>query len=208
MEELLLRKNPYLFKSKGIDTGIDLVKSLLDAHLSSQEETLFGAFLEGLAIHAAKIVHDGWKSSAIGIDLEFNKSDTRYIISIKSSPDWGNSSQVSKMCDNFKIASRIIRQGDAKVTIKAVNGCCYGRDKKPDKGDYFKYCGQQFWELVSNDSEFYTRIIKPLGHDVQFTQLCIQHATTGFGGGSGSISGSINDLMYSYVISRKTSAVI
>ena len=43
---------------------------------------------------------------------------------------------------------------------------------------------------------------------VQFTQLCIQHATAGFGGGSGSISGSINDLMYSYVISRKTSAVI
>ncbi|MHB8174419.1 MAG: PmeII family type II restriction endonuclease, partial [Nitrospirota bacterium] len=21
-----------------------------------------------------------------------------------------------------------------------MNGCCYGRDNKPDKGDYFKYC--------------------------------------------------------------------
>ncbi len=47
---VLERKNPYLFKAKNILTANDLVRNLLDAYLSSQEETIFGDFLEGLAI--------------------------------------------------------------------------------------------------------------------------------------------------------------
>ncbi|HQI06097.1 MAG TPA: PmeII family type II restriction endonuclease, partial [bacterium] len=43
-------------------------------------------------------------------------------------------------------------------------GCCYGKDAKPDKGDYFKYCGQRFWEFVSGDKDLYIEIIEPLGH--------------------------------------------
>ena len=48
--------------------------------------------------------------------------------------------------------------------IVAVNGCCYGRDNKPDKGEYYKYCGQVFWEFISGDDELYRDIIEPLGH--------------------------------------------
>ena len=44
LRSLLRRKNPYLFKSKNIAVAADLIRSLLDAHLSSQEETLFGDF--------------------------------------------------------------------------------------------------------------------------------------------------------------------
>ncbi len=144
-----------------------MIKSLLDAHLSSQEETLFGDFLEGLAIYVAEQVYNGLKSSATGIDLEFVKDSARYIVSIKSGPNWGNSSQVARMKENFSTAARVIRQGNATTNVVAVNGCCYGRDAKPDKGDYFKYCGQDFWELISNDSEFYTRIVEPLGHQAK-----------------------------------------
>src|SRR3972149_339193 len=50
LRQVLQRKNPYLFKAKNILTAQDLVKTLLDAYLSSQEETIFGDFLEGLAI--------------------------------------------------------------------------------------------------------------------------------------------------------------
>lgn len=45
-----------------------------------------------------------------------------------------------------------------------VNGCCYGRDAKEDKGDYLKCCGQRFWELISGDEALYVKIIEPLGH--------------------------------------------
>jgi hypothetical protein len=50
---ILKRKNPYLFRAKNIRTAEALVKSLFDAYLSSQEETIFGEFLEGLAIFIA-----------------------------------------------------------------------------------------------------------------------------------------------------------
>ena len=101
------RKTSYLFRSKNLVLAQDLVRTLLDAHLSSQ---------------------------------------------------------IKKLEDDFKTARRIVRQGDPKARVVAVNGCCYGRDSRPDKGDYFKYCGQDFWELISGDAEFYKRIIEPLGH--------------------------------------------
>ena len=167
LNSLLRRKNPYLFKSKNLIEVSELIKSLLDAHLSSQEETLFGDFLEGLAVRVAEVVHNGWKSSATGIDLEFSKGGARFIVSIKSGPNWGNSSQITKMRENFGTASKVIRQGNNAINVIAVNGCCYGRDNNPDKKDYFKYCGQEFWELISGDITFYTRIIEPLGHNAK-----------------------------------------
>jgi len=164
LTKILRRKNPYLFKAKNILTAHDLVKTLLDAHLSSQEETIFGDFLEGLAIFINSKVYGGRKSSTEGIDLEYDKDGIRYIVSIKSGPNWGNSSQIKKMQDNFKKAKRVLRTSNSKLQIIAVNGCCYGKDNNPDKGDYFKHCGQQFWELISGNENLYIEIIEPLGH--------------------------------------------
>ena len=164
LKEVLKRKNPYLFKAKNILTSQDLVKSLVDAYLSSQEETIFGDFLEGLAIFINRKAYGGVKSSAEGIDLEFNKENIHYIVTIKSGPNWGNSSQIKRMRDNFLKARRILRTSNSKLHIIAVNGCCYGKDARPDKGDYFKFCGQKFWEFISGDKYLYTNIIKPLGH--------------------------------------------
>ena len=164
LSNILKRKNPYLFKAKNILTAEQLIRTFLDAYLSSQEETIFGDFLEGLAIYINKSVYGGLKSSTEGIDLEFSKNDTRYIVSIKSGPNWGNSSQVKKMRDNFLKATRILRTSNSNLHIIAINGCCYGRDSHPDKGDYFKYCGQKFWEFISGDSQLYQKIIIPLGY--------------------------------------------
>jgi hypothetical protein len=164
LKTILYRKNPYLYKAKNILTFQDLVKNILDAHLSSQEEGLFGEFLEGLAIYICSKVYNGRKSSAEGIDLEFEKDKIKYIVSIKSGPNWGNSSQIKKMKDQFQKAKRTLGTNTAKVNIVAVNGCCYGRDKKPDKGEYLKLCGQSFWEFISGNSNLYKEIIEPLGH--------------------------------------------
>jgi Type II restriction endonuclease EcoO109I len=45
-----------------------------------------------------------------------------------------------------------------------VNGCCYGIDNQPDKGDYYKFCGQRFWDFISGDTDLYLKIIEPLGN--------------------------------------------
>lgn len=167
LTSILQRKNPYLFKAKNILLAQDLVKTLLDAYLSSQEETLFGDFLEGLAIFINGKVYGGWKSTAQGIDLEFDKDGTRFILAIKSGPNWGNSSQIRKMKDDFRKAQQTLRTGNSRLRVTAVNGCCYGRDRRPDKGDYYKYCGQMFWEFISGNPDLYLKIIKPLGYSAR-----------------------------------------
>ncbi len=164
LSKVLQRKNPYLFKAKYVLTAEQIIKGLVDAHISSNEETIFGDWLEGLAIFINNKVYGGRKSGITGIDLEFDNDATRNIVTIKSGPNWGNSSQIAKMVTDFKTAKKTLRTSNSKLTIVAVNGCCYGRDRRPDKGDYFKYCGQQFWEFISGDKELFTEIIEPLGY--------------------------------------------
>ncbi|KAF0140717.1 MAG: cytoplasmic protein [Stygiobacter sp.] len=138
LSKILTRKNPYLFKAKNILTASEFVKNLLDAHLSSQEETIFGDFLEKLAVFVCNKVYGGQKQGAEGFDLDFEKQKVRYLVSIKSGPNWGNSSQINKMIDDFKKAKRILNTNNIKQNIVAVNGCCYGRENQEDKGDYLK----------------------------------------------------------------------
>jgi len=165
LKTVLRRKNPYLFKAKYILTTEELIKGLVDAYISSSEEGIFGDWLEGLAIFINEKVYRGWKSGIEGIDLEFNHEDIRYIVDIKSGPNWGNSSQIKRMINNFQRATKILRTSNSKLHIVPVNGCCYGKDNKPDKrGIYYKYCGQRFWEFISGDENLYTEIIEPLGH--------------------------------------------
>ncbi len=106
--KILRQKNPYLFKAKNVLTAQDLVKGFLDAFLQSQEETLFGDFIEGLAIFVCNQVYGAKKSELTGIDLEFEKNGIIYIVEIKAGWNWGNSSQMSsaksvrKSCGNNK----------------------------------------------------------------------------------------------------------
>lgn len=164
LTEVLKKKNPYLFKAKNINDAHDLVKLLLDAHLSSQEETIFGDFLEKLAIFVCGKVFNGRKSSAEGIDLEFTHDGILYIVSVKSGPNWGNSSQIKRMVENFRQAKRILRTGNSQLNVQAINGCCYGRTSKTDKGDYSKICGQEFWEFISGNDRLFVDIIEPMGY--------------------------------------------
>ncbi len=164
---VLQKINPYLFRAKYLQTAEKIIKGFTDAFISSNEETIFGDWLEGLAIFINQNVYGGWKSGIRGIDLEFNKNDIRYIVAIKSGPNWGNSSQIKKMLLDFSSAKKTLRTSNSNIVIQAINGCCYGREKNADKGDYFKYCGQIFWQFVSNEENFYRSIIKPLGYQAK-----------------------------------------
>ena len=163
LKKVLKRKNPYLFKAKNVLTAEQIIKLLVDAHISSSEEGIFGDWLEGLAIFINKKVYGGRKSGITGIDLEFDNNRKRNIITIKSGPNWGNSSQIKKMKSDFITAKKALRTSNSQMNIVCINGCCYGKDNNPDKGDYFKYCGQRFWEFISGNSNLYTDIIEPLG---------------------------------------------
>lgn len=171
LNKIVKAKNPYLFKAKNIETAGDLAKSILDAFLSSQEETIFGDLMEGLAIHICKQVFGGEKAEQglyRSVDLTFERNNKVYIVGIKSGPNWGNSDQISAMTRNFRIAKRIIKSRAGEKKVIAVNGCMYGRDNNPHKaGGYYKLCGQVFWELVSGDNELYKKIIQPLDKEAK-----------------------------------------
>lgn len=179
LDDVLKRKNPYLFRAKN-QTVIQLVYGIMDAFLSSQEETLFGDFLEGVATFVAATVYGARKPGVDelrGIDLVLSKETATYIIEVKSGPNWGNSSQVQRMLTHFKEAAEILNSQLPDEQIVAVNGCMYGRDRSPlkkgrlkaaGKADeiipYWKLCGQDFWYFISGNKELYTDIIKPLGY--------------------------------------------
>jgi site-specific DNA-methyltransferase (cytosine-N4-specific) len=170
--DILRRKNPYLFKAKNITTSEAFVRSALDAFLSSQEETLFGNLLETLAIYVCGQVYGGTKAeirAMPSIDLVFTKSEVCYVVGIKSGPYWGNNDQIKAMKRNFKLAKDALKARGITAPIVAVNGCIYGKDNQPFKQDpvdpelsYYRYCGQEFWEFISGDPDLYITIIQPL----------------------------------------------
>lgn len=167
LRQLLLRKNPYLFRAKNISLAQDFIESLLTAHLSSSEEEFFGQFLESLAIFISSITRNGLKSERNGIDLEFIADGAYYLVQIKSGPNWGNSSQTRRLAQEFESAKReVMLLGYS--TVRPVLGICYGRAKTSmwkDVAD--KVVGQNFWTLISGRPDLYTEIIEPLGYEAR-----------------------------------------
>lgn len=168
LEELrlakLLTKNPYLFKAKHITTAGELITNLLEAFLSSSEEKLFGDFLEGLAVSIAQQTCAGHKSAAAGVDLEFVYQATHYVVSIKSGPSWGNSSQQDKLEQDLKNAVTRVKQLKKGFNVQPVLGICYGKTKTSYVRGYLKVVGQNFWYLISENKALYTDLIEPIGY--------------------------------------------
>ena len=107
-------------------------------------------------------------------DLIFIKDSKCYVVGIKSGPYWGNSDQINRMKRNFKKARHTLKKEGTRNRIVCVNGCMYGKDNKPYKKDkkdreqnYYKYCGQEFWYLISGNKQLYKDIIKPLDKQVK-----------------------------------------
>ncbi|MGH2538469.1 MAG: PmeII family type II restriction endonuclease, partial [Candidatus Promineifilaceae bacterium] len=160
----LLEKNPYLFRAKNITTAAELIDGLLTAFLSSSEEKLFGDFLEALALFIAERTVGGHKSSAPGIDLEFINRNVHYLVSIKSGPRWGNSSQHAKLAQDLQDAVGRIKQQRRDANVQPVLGICYGKSKSSYTRGYLRVAGQSFWYLISEDGNLYTDIIEPIGY--------------------------------------------
>lgn len=160
----LTNKNPYLFRAKNITKASELIEGTLEAFLSSSEEKLFGDFLENLAIFIASQTTGGRKSSAPGMDLEYEHEGVYHVVSIKSGPNWGNSSQHAKLAQDFSNAERRLRQSTHVKTVKKVLGICYGKTKTGfTKEGYLKLVGQNFWTYISDDPRLYIEIIEPVG---------------------------------------------
>ena len=133
--------------------------------------------MEELAIFVCKKVYGGHKAEQgkfRSIDLIFQKNGKTYIVGIKSGPNWGNSDQINRMKGNFKKVRKILKDEGNITKIIAINGCIYGKDNGPHKVDlhdreksYYKFCGQEFWELITGESHFYQQIVIPIDKEAK-----------------------------------------
>ena len=154
----ICKKNPYLFRVAGVSKPSEIVESVLQAFLSSSEETVFGTvFFEPLAL-AASQVKGGHPSGAAGVDIEYTSETTNTAIAIKSSTNSQNASAQGKQNSEFmELRSRLLK---TSKNFDAVIASCYGRAVgTPKNRIYRRVAGQAFWEELTGDSEFYLKIL-------------------------------------------------
>lgn len=119
---LLQRKNPYLYRSLGIEIAAELMKTLLQSHLKESEETIFGdSFFEPLALLAS----GGKVSPTEGVDIVV-ETGTKYLaVAVKSGPNVFNASQKRRQNTEFNaLRSRLLKTQKA---YDPLLGHSYGR---------------------------------------------------------------------------------
>ena len=162
IQKVFKRKNPYLFKAKGISEASKIIEAILSAFVSSSEETIFGnIFFEPIATIAAK----GRKAIAEGIDITIEDDTSIYAIAVKSGPSVFNSSSRKAQERNFNAAHRLALQ--VKKQFVPIIGYGYGKKKTTKRGNpkiYQELAGQDFWYELTGDEQFYIKLIKYMDH--------------------------------------------
>lgn len=161
VDKILKRKNPYLYRAKGIGSAGQIVDGILAAYISSSEETIFGnAFFEPIAI----VVSGGQKAVTEGVDITVDKDNTIYSIAVKSGTSVFNADSRKRQEQNFQSAQKRAQQ--ARKAFMPVVGYGYGKKKVRVENEKFykELAGKDFWEWLTGDAEFYTKIIKFMGN--------------------------------------------
>jgi hypothetical protein len=151
-----------LFKALGVQSAHEIVEGLLAAYLSSSDEGLFGdAFFEPIA----KVVSGGTVSPSEGVDIAIETSTTYKAIAVKSGPNPFNSSQRKRQDDEFRaLRSRLLK---LKKQFDPILGHAYGRSRAiTSKVIYRDLAGQEFWEELTGDADFYLQLIRYMKTEV------------------------------------------
>ena len=163
IKKIMKRKNPYLYRAKAVQNANDIVTSVLDAFVTSSEETIFGnCFFEPLAIAAS----GGSKALAEGVDIMIEKKEenTIYAVAVKSGTSVFNADSKKRQEQNFAAAAKLAKQ--AKARYEAIIGYGYGKKRMSGKGVpkmYQELAGQDFWAELTGEDDFYLKIIQFMG---------------------------------------------
>ena len=163
IKKIMKRKNPYLYRAKAMQNASDIVSSVLDAFVTSSEETIFGnCFFEPLALAAS----GGSKALAEGVDIMIEKKEekTIYAVAVKSGTSVFNADSKKRQEQNFAAAAKLAKQ--AKARYEAIIGYGYGKKKITGKGVpkmYQELAGQEFWAELTGEENFYLKIIQFMG---------------------------------------------
>lgn len=128
INNIMKRKNPYLFRAKAMNSAAQIVDAILAAFVSSSEETIFGnVFFEPIATAAAQ----GQKALAEGVDIMVERENTIYAIAVKSGTSVFNADSKKKQEQNFMAAQKLAQQ--AKKGLSQLSGIVMVKRKAPIK---------------------------------------------------------------------------
>ena len=156
LRKVLLAKNPYLYKALGTESATEIVDEILKAYLGASDEGIFGdTFFEPIA----KAVSGGVVSPSEGVDIAVETADRYKAISVKSGPNPYNASQVKRQSDEFESLRR--RLAKLRKQFDPILGHSYGKKHTlaTKTKVYRDLSGQQFWEELTGDAEFYQKLI-------------------------------------------------
>ena len=172
LSTVLRKKNPYLFRAIGVQKASEIVTEILQAYMSSSDETIFGdAFFEPIA----KLCSGGTVSPSEGVDVAIETDTVYKAVAVKSGPNIFNSSQAKRQDQEFRsLRSRLLK---LHKQYDALLGHAYGR-KSSDPQDNRIYrirSGQAFWEELTGDPDFYIKLIHlmrdyPMQHRTDFEE--------------------------------------
>lgn len=158
----LLDKNPHLYRAIGIRRADHFLDGLLAARISSSDETIFGnEFFEPLALWAAEHAQIPGRKVSVGAgagqDISIESATEYYAISVKSGKNIFNSQ--SNKGQNAEFDQLEARLKKLKKAFHKVVGFGYGRQAIPKYSKpVMKKAGQEFWELLTGEPDFYIRI--------------------------------------------------
>jgi len=176
----LKRKNPYLYRATGVATGSEIIKQVMAAFISSSDETIFGnEFFEPLAKWAAAESAQTRENTTVtvggaaGVDIAIEDAICYIALAVKSGTKVFNTQSRSQQVTEFQaLRSRLSK---IKKQFRSVVGYGYGRKTKriSVSRSYEEVAGQDFWELVTGEADFYLRIMKfmdekPEDHAAEF----------------------------------------
>ena len=159
---MLLNKNPYLYRAIGIQRPDHFLDGLLVARISSSDETIFGnEFFEPLALWAAEHAEISGRKVSVGAgagqDISIESATEYFAISVKSGKNIFNSqSDKGQKAEFDQLEARLKK---LKKAFHKVVGFGYGRQAAPKVATpVMKKAGQDFWELLTGEPDFYVRI--------------------------------------------------
>jgi hypothetical protein len=150
---LLSKCNPYemVVNCNTVEVLVDII---MQSHKQISSKTIWGNYLELIALKVCNNKLNGFKSKEECTDLEWKEEGKNHYRGWKSSPNWCNSDQ--KKAVNIKESEIMVNEdfGSFKVLTS------YGKTtkKKTTKG-FTQLSGQDAWEEISGDSNLYNKVM-------------------------------------------------
>ena len=156
---LVARKNPYLYRASGLVTCEELVERAFLDYLSSSTETLFGNFLERVALQLA----GGYqcKSATKGVDIERRAGNKAELYVVKSGPAAFNAGSRRDAERALDEAAKRLRP--AGIEVQKFIGFAYGRKRTTYERGIIVLSSSDFWRRISGISDFHIRLLEICG---------------------------------------------